>query len=107
MSFHLSAVDIRLDDGHILRARLGNGEGEQVDAEFDLNTVIGNNDGNFEWGGSDFSGSAEEISFSLEGDDSVPILRANLRDVEGNLQHRDLNLSERITNENGNFAYTE
>lgn len=47
MSFHLSAEDIRVDDGHILRARLGNGEGEHVDAELDLNTVIGNNNGTY------------------------------------------------------------
>lgn len=45
MSFHLSAADVRVDDGHILRANLTNGDGEQVEAEFDLNSVIGNNNG--------------------------------------------------------------
>ena len=45
MSFHISAAEVRVDDGHILRARLDNGEGQQVDAEFDLNTVLGNNNG--------------------------------------------------------------
>lgn len=47
MSFHASAQDIRVDEGHILRARLNNGGGDFVDAELDLNNVIGNNDGKF------------------------------------------------------------
>jgi hypothetical protein len=45
MSFHASAEDIRVDDGHILRARLRNENGDMVDAEMDLNNHIGNNDG--------------------------------------------------------------
>ena len=51
MSFHLSAEDIELEDGHILKAKLGNGEGEMVDAELDLNYYIGNDNGSFQWGG--------------------------------------------------------
>ena len=107
MSFHASAQDIRVEDGHMLRATLFNANGEPVEAEFDLNSVIGNDNGNFVWGSGDFSGSAEEISFSLEGVDSVPILRANLADVEGNFEHRDINLAERIGNDNGNFVFLE
>ncbi len=45
MSFHASAQDIRVDDGHILRARLNNADGQQVDAEIDLNQFIGNSNG--------------------------------------------------------------
>lgn len=45
MTFHHSAEDIRVDDGHILRARLQNGEGEYIDAEIDLNNHIGNDNG--------------------------------------------------------------
>ncbi|KAK4132230.1 CVNH domain-containing protein, partial [Trichocladium antarcticum] len=105
MSFHASAQDIRVDDGHILRARLQNTNGEEVDAEIDLNQCIGNNDGTFEWDGEGFAGSAENINFSLEGDDSVPILRASLRNVEGDLVDADINLSERIGNNDGNFSF--
>ncbi|KAJ4288886.1 hypothetical protein N0V88_007219 [Collariella sp. IMI 366227] len=105
MSFHASAQDIRLDDGHMLRARLYNVNGEEVDAEVDLNQFIGNNDGNFEWGGENFSGSAEDINFSLEGDDNVPILRAGLMNMEGELVYRDINLSERIGNNDGQFEF--
>lgn len=51
MSFHLSAEDIEVDDGHILRAKLQNGDGDTVDAEIDLNHFIGNDNGSFQWGG--------------------------------------------------------
>ncbi|KAK1828814.1 CVNH domain-containing protein [Podospora conica] len=105
MSFHASAENIRVDDGHMLRAALRNGNGDLVDAELDLNSVLGNNDGNFEWGAGDFAGSAEEITFSIEGGDGVPILRANLRNCEGELIHRDVNLSERIGNQDGQFVF--
>ncbi|KAK3367414.1 cyanovirin-N family protein [Lasiosphaeria ovina] len=105
MSFHSSASEVRVDDGHILRARLDNGQGEQVDAELDLNTAVGNDNGNFVWGGEKFAESAENINFSLEGDDGVPILRASLRDLEDNLNDRDLNLAERIRNEGGSLVF--
>lgn len=45
MTFHYSAEDIRVDDGHILRARLQRGDGEWQDAEIDLNNHIGNDNG--------------------------------------------------------------
>ncbi|KAK0649236.1 Cyanovirin-N [Cercophora newfieldiana] len=105
MSFHGSAQNIRVDDGHILRATLFNAEGEEVEAEIDLDTIIGNDNGFFSWGGENFSHSAEHVNFSIEGDDSVPILRAHLADVEGNVNERDVNLAERIGNDNGSFVF--
>lgn len=45
MSFHYSAEDIRVDDGHILRARLQRADGEWIDAEIDLDEFIGNDNG--------------------------------------------------------------
>lgn len=51
MPFHESAQGITVEDGHMLRAELANVEGEFVEAEFDLNDCIGNNNGAFEWGG--------------------------------------------------------
>jgi hypothetical protein len=106
MSFHASAENIRVDDGHILRATLHNADGEQVEAEIDLDTILGNDNGWFSWGGENFSHSAEHVHFSLEGDDSVPILRAHLTDAEGNVQERDINLAERIGNDNGGFVFS-
>lgn len=61
--------------------------------------------GQFQWEGGDFQSSAEDISFELEGDDNVPILRATLMDVEGEGQSADINLSERIGNDNGNLVF--
>lgn len=45
MPFHHSAEDIRVDDGHMLRARLQRADGEWNDAEIDLNRFIGNDNG--------------------------------------------------------------
>ncbi|KAL4882057.1 Cyanovirin-N [Aspergillus karnatakaensis] len=105
MSFHLSAQNIRVEDDHILHAELQNEDGDWVEAELDLNHVLGNNDGRFEWHGGDFSGSADDISFELEGDDNVPILRAQLTNGDGDQVDADVNLAERIGNNNGSFHF--
>ncbi|RDI76299.1 hypothetical protein Vi05172_g13718 [Venturia inaequalis] len=105
MSFALSAENVRVDDGHILRASLRNGNGEFVDAEIDLDQFVGNENGNFSWGGQSFSGSCQNCSFSVEGGAAVPVLRAELRDQDGNFQPRDINLAERIGNNNGQFVF--
>ncbi|EAQ87096.1 hypothetical protein CHGG_03715 [Chaetomium globosum CBS 148.51] len=105
MSFAQSAQDTRVDDGHILRARLQKADGEWVDAEINLNDFIGNNDGCFEWGGVNFSESAQDIHFSVEGTDAAPVLRAILLNMEGEGVERDINLGERIGNNDGSFEF--
>jgi hypothetical protein len=45
MSFHAAAENVRVEENHILRARIPNGAGELVDAEIDLDQILGNNDG--------------------------------------------------------------
>ena len=45
MSFHETAQNIRIEDGHRLFADLQTESGDWVSAEMDLNTVLGNNDG--------------------------------------------------------------
>ncbi|GAB1316804.1 hypothetical protein MFIFM68171_07014 [Madurella fahalii] len=107
MSFHASASNIRVDGGHILKATLRAADGSEVNTTFDLNDIIGNNDGRFEWGGENFSHSAENINFSIEGDECVPVLRAALKDRKGELVQDDINLAERISNENGSFSFGE
>ncbi|EMD92524.1 hypothetical protein COCC4DRAFT_37967 [Bipolaris maydis ATCC 48331] len=106
MSFYYTAENIRIEDGHILRARLQTADGNWNDSEIDLNSFIGNDNGHFVWEGEGFAGSAENIHFALEGDGDVPVLRADLRDVDGNTESRDLNLGERISNENGQFQFS-
>ena len=105
MSFNITAQNMRVDNGHILKARLKEANGNEVDAEIDLNSIIGNNNGRFEWGGADFSKSAEEIHFAVEGAQSVPVLRALLKNLKGELVRADINLAERIENDNGHFRF--
>lgn len=121
MTFLQSAENVRVDDGHILRASLRNGEGNLQDAEFDLDQIIGNHNGTpilfhdllhitdinlagvFSWEGQNFSGSAQNISFNIEGE-NIPVLRAELNDGEGNWVARDINLGEKLENNNGQFS---
>ncbi|KAI9038363.1 CVNH domain-containing protein [Aspergillus affinis] len=105
MSFHHSAEDIRIDDNHILVARLADGDGELQDASIDLDEYIGNNDGSFEWEGQNFSETAEDVEFAIEGDGEVPVLRATLNNAEGEPVTADINLGERIVNDNGAFVF--
>lgn len=63
--------------------------------------------GHFFWDGENFSGSAENVHFTIEGDGEVPVLRATLFDQEGNGEQRDINLAERISNNDGEFNYSE
>lgn len=63
--------------------------------------------GRFLWGGNDFAGSAEDISFAIEGEDNVPVLRARLQNSEGELFDADVNLGEHVTNNNGTLEYQE
>ncbi|GKZ18573.1 hypothetical protein AbraIFM66951_003454 [Aspergillus brasiliensis] len=107
MSFFRTAEDIRVDDGHILVARVANEVGEMVESSFDLNSCIGNDEGRFQWGGNDFSGSAEDIRFAIEGDDNVPVLRARLLNSDGEAFDADINLAEHVTNRDGVLEYQE
>ncbi|OGM46109.1 cyanovirin-N [Aspergillus bombycis] len=105
MSFHLSAEDIEIRDNHILFARLKDEDGEFQESEINLDDFLGNNDGSFEWDGENFSGSAENVRFEIEGDGEVPVLRADLFNESGEAVGSDVNLSERVINENGHFAF--
>jgi len=105
MSFHLRSENLRLDEGHILRGRLRAEDGNLVDAEINLDDCLGNLNGMFHWGERGFSGSAKNISFSIEGGGEVPVLRAELSDQNDQTQTRDVNLAERIVNRNGRLVF--
>ncbi|KAF5669444.1 cyanovirin-n [Fusarium heterosporum] len=104
-NFHESSSDIYLEDGHILVARCNDADGEPQESRLDLDYYIGNNDGSFEWGGESFSSSASDISFGLEGDYSVPVLRAFLNPYDGDPVEANVNLAECIGNDNGTLVY--
>lgn len=61
--------------------------------------------GSFSWDGANFSESAEDVTFSIEGDGQVPVLRALLYNSAGETFPRDVNLAERIENHDGAFVY--
>ncbi|KAF4962173.1 hypothetical protein FSARC_9747 [Fusarium sarcochroum] len=107
VNFHESSEDIRLEDGHILIANCGNGEGDYVESTLDLDYYIGNDDGSFQWGGEGFSGSASDITLSIEGDDNVPILRAWLNPMDGDAVEANLNLAEAIGNDSGTLVFVQ
>ncbi|KAI1336122.1 Cyanovirin-N [Xylariaceae sp. FL0016] len=106
-NFFATSQDIRLEDGHILRARLQKVDGEWVDAEINLNDHIGNENGRFAWDSAGFADSAEEIRCDVEGAGPVCVLRARLRDENGDFQDSDLNLSERMGNNDGCFHWMQ
>jgi hypothetical protein len=68
--------------------------------------MLTHSQGHFFWDGSGFSDSAQDVHFTIEGDGSVPVLRATLFDQEGNGQTRDVNLSERVSNNDGQFNFS-
>ncbi|EFE44558.1 glutamine-serine-proline rich protein, putative [Trichophyton verrucosum HKI 0517] len=103
MSFHETAREVRLEDDSILVAELRNDNGDYVTARFDLNSVLGNDDGRFIWSGRDFSNSASNIWFQFDEATNLPILRATLANSDGEEFDRDVNLAECITNNNGCF----
>jgi CVNH domain. len=61
--------------------------------------------GSFEWGGCEFKESASDIHLDREGDEELPILRATLNNVDGEEVEADINLAERISNDNGNLVF--
>jgi hypothetical protein len=63
--------------------------------------------GSFLWDGVNFADSAQDVHFAIEGGGEVPVLRATLINGDGEGVMRDLNLSERISNYDGNFAFSE
>ncbi|PQE08283.1 cyanovirin-N family protein [Rutstroemia sp. NJR-2017a BVV2] len=102
MSFHASAQDITLQSAdrlHLLTANLRKMDGTYSISQLNLDTCIGNNDGNFEWGG-------EKVEILFEGDDHQPILHAFLKKIDGERKESRINLSERIHNEDGKFVFS-
>ncbi|DAA75900.1 TPA_exp: putative Glutamine-serine-proline rich protein [Trichophyton benhamiae CBS 112371] len=103
MSFHESAREVRIEDEYFLVAELRNDNGDYVTARLDLNSVLGNFNGNFSWGERDFSNSASNIWLQFDEAINLPILRATLTTSGGDQVARDVNLAERIANNNGCF----
>ncbi|KAF5006432.1 hypothetical protein FDECE_7192 [Fusarium decemcellulare] len=105
-NFHESSENIWLEDGHILHAECGDGEGGTNESTLDLDYYLGNKDGYFEWDGNNFSGSAVTESISLKIDENgQPILSAELNPIDGDPQEANVNLAERIGNDSGTLVF--
>ena len=72
-------------------------------------TMLTHRLGSFEWGGENFQDSAEDIELCSEDRDdgeAIPVLRACLGNLDGESVSADINLAERITNEDGHLRFS-
>ncbi len=99
MSFSASSEGIKIISGGVIGATCKTVTGSKNNSAFDLNQVLGNNNGFFNWGAKDFSASARNISLSGS------TLRAEFRRIDGSWGWASVNLDERITNSDGNLKY--
>ncbi|CCX15418.1 Cyanovirin-N [Pyronema domesticum] len=104
MSFHISAKEIELKDGHWLKATLKNRNGDWVHSKLDLDQCIGNTDGWFIWGGKNYSHTARNFRLEEGGAKLVAeLLTADQRYRE--LQGIDLH--HRIENRDGKLHFLD
>lgn len=64
------------------------------------------NIGQFQWSGENFTNTAEAVSLSV-GNSGQPILKAKLKDRKQSPRDAEVNLSERIENQNGKWVFLE
>ena len=77
--------------------------GRDCRSELNLDAHLGNANGFFEWGGSNFSHSAEHIVISTQAGSTY--LRARLRTQHKSWRDARVNISERVANLNGELRY--
>jgi hypothetical protein len=130
MSFNETSCDIHLSaegDGTHLAAICNNDEGSGLTTDLLLDRCLGNRDGkinlmkcrsnrdfnllcavgHFEWGGTNFSKSAKNITFSTEGPDRKPILCSELRNSSGEYVSDKIDLTDHIANVEGELQYMQ
>ncbi|CUS11432.1 unnamed protein product [Tuber aestivum] len=98
MSYHKSSVYISLSGNQVLSALCRTCDGEWIRSTIDLNTVLGNSDGRFEWGGVRFSHTAKDVTLK-----DNRTLSAYLKRRDGSWSEKpvEVNLTEHITNHDG------
>ncbi|KAE8165103.1 Cyanovirin-N [Aspergillus tamarii] len=108
MSFHESCdlirIEVRGDHTVLLAAAKTGNEDETEPAEIVLDEQIGNGDGWFVRGGSNFTETAQEIELDFR--DDGPWLTAYLTEVDGEERERQgINLAEHIGNDGGRLVW--
>ncbi|KAL7276201.1 hypothetical protein RUND412_000819 [Rhizina undulata] len=108
MSFQKTSTDIRLQqEGSrtLLRATTERADGIQnPGASIVLDDILGNEDGVFWWDGVNFTETARDIQLTIEGP-GQPVLRALLQTRDGEWRGADVNLAERIENQDGDLVF--
>ncbi|GFF79172.1 cyanovirin-N homolog [Aspergillus lentulus] len=108
MSFHQSSQDIhiRQEDGcTLLLANVRDSHGQLIQRKIRLDDHIGNTDGWFIWGGTNFTRTARNIS--LEHTAYGPKLCAELQTRDGGWSRglQGIMLSEKIANNDGHLKF--
>ncbi|PYI13649.1 Cyanovirin-N [Aspergillus japonicus CBS 114.51] len=109
-SFERSAKNITIDGNGVLHAELEGAYNEYHKASIDLNYYLGNDDGEFQWGGTDFIKTATDLAI-VHDKEGVIVLRAELcvppADLcgDGGYATNQVRLGEHIGNNNGQFEF--
>ncbi|OTB15017.1 hypothetical protein K445DRAFT_376434 [Daldinia sp. EC12] len=102
MAFSQSSRDLRLDKhDYTLHALCRTPAKTEQKSRLDLNTILGNSNGRFELGSSNFSKSATDINLKST------LLSARLRDKDGVQREDTINLDAILENVNGKLAFLE
>lgn len=100
MSFKSSSKDFSLD-GSVLKAKCSNSQNEYVDASLDLNSYIGNNDGDFTTENSGFYSVALNVSL----DPTNVVLSASLKTKDNLYIDRTFELDLYVGNDHGTLKF--
>ncbi|KAK1141833.1 hypothetical protein N8T08_008499 [Aspergillus melleus] len=107
MSFHNTCQNIKLSHENgctVLSADVRDKSGHHIHRKIRLDDHIGNTDGWFIWGGSNFTRSASNVT--LEHTEWGPKLCADLRTHDGGSRGRQgLMLADKIANNDGHFKF--
>lgn len=99
MSFSLSSQNILVKGGK-LQAQSKRMDGTWNASTINLDLHIGNNNGNLEWDGENFSHSCQNIQLK-----DGHVLKADAKAKDGSWHSSTLDLNSRIGNNNGNLEY--
>ncbi|KAI8345702.1 CVNH domain-containing protein [Mortierella sp. GBAus27b] len=98
-----SCEGFALQDAHILVAKCKNNWCKSVNNSFDLNTVLGNNNGKFQWGSSHYVLTAKNVQ--LETSETVLNLKADLKNLYRRHVPASVDLTARIKNVKGQLTF--
>ena len=99
MAFQQSSLNVDLEDGEYgkpLVAMCRNRKGQYVPLQLSLDLLLGNNDGTFQWGWTDWSTTAEHPTVN-----SIGTLAAKLQNIDGKWVPAEIHLGDHIANIDG------